>query len=238
MKTVRTSILATVVLAIISLAACQKNNKSNVAPAATGSSKLAFQLQATNATLASLPADSTSSITGLVWTAGTANVGKFAFFAKRSGVTINVFSNNLTSVDLFALTPLQTYITLDTGIYKKIAITAYLEKQDTILPLKLTGTFVNDSSKTVPIEFDLSHNAIVQVKADSIDVSGTTDYTALLDMQLDRVTKGITADDLNKAKLTDGAIIISDKSNVWLYYKMRANITLCGWFECRRHKRD
>ncbi|HEY9001653.1 MAG TPA: hypothetical protein VIM89_09900 [Mucilaginibacter sp.] len=237
MKTVRTSIFATVVLAIISLAACQKNNKSNVAPAATGSSKLAFQLQASNANLANLPSDSTSSITGLTWTAGTANVGKFAFVAQRSKVTINVFSNNLTSVDLFALTPLQTYITLDTGIYKKISITAYLEKQDTILPLKLTGTFTTDSSKTVPIEFDLDNNAIVQVKADSIDVNGTTDYTALLSMQLDRVTKGITADDLNKAKLTNGSIIISDKSNIWLYYKMRANITLCGWFQCRPHRR-
>lgn len=236
MKTVRTSIIAAVVLAIISLAACQKGNKNSV-PVATSSSKLAFQLQAINANLASLPPDSTSSIAGLAWTAGAANVGKFAFVAKRSGVTIDVFSSNLTSVDLFALTPLQTYITLDTGIYKKISITAYLEKQDTTLPLKLTGTFATDSSKTVPIEFDLSNNAIIQVKADSIDVSGTTDYTALLSMQLDRVTKGITADDLNKAKLTNGAIIISDKSNVWLYYKMRANITLCGWFECRRHKR-
>ncbi len=34
----------------------------------------------------------------------------------------------------------------------------------------------------------------------NIDINGTTDYTALLDMQLGKVTKGITAAALNKAK--------------------------------------
>jgi hypothetical protein len=234
MKTARTSIMALVLLGIIALAACQKNNKSNT-PVATGSSQLSFQLQATNANLANLPADSTSAIAGLTWTAGTANVGKFAFVAKRSGVTISVFSNNLTNVDLFALTPLETYVTLDTGIYKKISITAYLEKTDTIIPLKLSGTFTNDSAKVVPIEFNLTDNAVVQVKTDSVTINGTTDYTALLNLQLDRVTKGITTDDLNKAKVTNGSIIISKSSNVFLYYKMRANIAICGWYQFRWH---
>jgi hypothetical protein len=237
MKTVRTSIIATMILAVISLAACKKNNNSSVV--ASGSSKLSFQMKATNANLANLPADSTSLIAGLTWTAGTANVGKFAFEARRNGVSINIFSNNLTNVDLFALTPLQTYVTLDTGVYKEIEITAFLEgTADTIPPLRLSGTFTNDSSKVVPIEFDLSGKAIVKVEQHNIAINGTTDYTALLDMQLDRVTKGITADDLNKATLTNGSIIISKTSNTTLYWKMRANITRCGWGEFREHHKD
>jgi hypothetical protein len=143
----------------------------------------------------------------------------------------------MSNVDLFALTPLETYVTLDTGVYKKIAITAYLEKTDTILPLKLTGSFTNDSSKVVPIEFDLSDNAVVQVKADSITINGTTDYTALLALQLNRLTTGISVSDLNNATLTNGSLIISNKSNALLYYKMRANITRCGWYEFKRHRR-
>src|SRR2546429_9559296 len=107
--------MATMILVIVSLAACKKNNSKSVV--ASGTSKLSFQMTATNANLASLPSDSTSLITGLTWTAGTANVGKFAFEARRSGVSINIFSNNLTNVDLVALTPLQTYVTLDTGVY-------------------------------------------------------------------------------------------------------------------------
>lgn len=237
MKTVRTSIIAAVVLAIISFAACKKgSNKSSVVP--SGSVKLSFQMKATNATLASLPADSSSTIAGLVWTAGNANIGKFAFEAERSGVSINIFSHNLTNVDLFALTPLQTYVTLDTGVYKEIEITAFLESTDTIPPLKLSGTFLNDSSKTVPIEFDLSGHATIKVEQKNIDINGTTDYTALLDMQMARLTKGITADDLNKATLTNGAIVISKTSNTWLYWKMRSNIARCGWGEFREWRHD
>ena len=237
MKTVRTSIIAALVLAIISFAACKKgSNKSSVVPSSTA--KLSFQMKASNATLASLPADSSSTIAGLTWTAGTANIGKFAFEAERSGVSINIFSHNLTNVDLFALTPLQTYVTLDTGVYKEIEITAFLESTDTIPPLKLSGTFLNDSSKTVPIEFDLSGHATVKVEEKNVDINGTTDYTALLDMQLTRLTKGITADDLNKATLTDGAIVISKTSNTALYWKMRSNIARCGWGEFREWRRD
>ncbi len=237
MKTVRTSIIATVVLAIISLAACKKgNNHSAVIP--SGSAKLSFQMHATSATLASMPPDSVSSISGLVWTAGEANIGRFAFEARRSGVSINIESNNLTNVDLFALTPLQTYVTLDTGVYKEIEITAFLESTDTVPPLKLTGTFTNDSAKVVPIEFDLGGHATVKVEENNIDINGTTNYTALLDLQLARLTKGITAADLNKAVLTGGKIVISKTSNAWLYWEMRSNIARCGWGEFREEKRD
>ncbi|HTD41025.1 MAG TPA: hypothetical protein VK671_10425 [Mucilaginibacter sp.] len=237
MKTVRTSIIATMVLVVISFAACKKGSKnSSVVP--SGTAKLSFQMAATSANLASLPPDSVSSIAGLVWTAGNANIGKFAFEARRSGVSINIESNNLTNVDIFALTPLQTYVTLDTGVYKEIEITAFLESTDTVPPLKVSGTFKNDSSKVVPIEFDLSGHATVKVEQNNIDINGTTDYTALLDLQLTRLTKGVTAADLNGATLTGGKIIISKTSNTMLYWKMRSNIARCGWGEFREFRRD
>jgi hypothetical protein len=237
MKTVRTSIIATMVLVVLSFAACKKGSKnSSVVP--SGTAKLSFQMAATSANLASLPPDSVSSIAGLVWTAGNANIGKFAFEARRSGVSINIESNNLTNVDIFALTPLQTYVTLDTGVYKEIEITAFLESTDTVPPLKVSGTFKNDSSKVVPIEFDLSGHATVKVEQNNIDINGTTDYTALLDLQLTRLTKGVTAADLNGATLTGGKIIISKTSNTMLYWKMRSNIARCGWGEFREFRRD
>ena len=236
MKTVRTSIFAAVLLAIVSLAACKKGNNKSAIP--SGTAKLSFKMQATNAALASMPADSVSSISGLVWTAGTANIGRFSFEAKRSGVSIEIDSHNLTNVDLFALKPLQTYVTLDTGVYKEIEIKAFLESTDTVPPLKLSGTFKNDSAKVIPIQFDLSGHATVKVEEKNIDINGTTNYTALLDLQLARLTKGITADDLNKAKVTNGTIIISQTSNSWLYWKMRANLGGCGWSEFREDRDD
>ncbi|MBV8388339.1 MAG: hypothetical protein JO080_00910 [Mucilaginibacter sp.] len=237
MKTVRTSIITTMILAIISFAACKKgsSNKS-VVPSSTA--QLSFSLAATSANLASLPPDSVSSIPGLVWTAGDANIGRFAFEAKRKGVSIEIESNNLTNVDLFALTPLQTYVTLDTGVYKEIEITAFLERTDTVPPLVVTGTFKNDSAKVIPIEFILSGHATITVEEKNIDINGKTNYTAILDLQLGRLTKGITEADLDKAKVTGGKIIISKTSNTDLYWKMRWNIARCGWSEFREHERD
>jgi hypothetical protein len=89
----------------------------------------------------------------------------------------------------------------------------------------------------IPIEFDLTDNAIVQVGASNIDINGTTDYTALLDLQLNRVTKGVIAAELDKAKLTGGKIVISKSSNSQLYFKMRANIAGCGRSFFRQHHR-
>jgi hypothetical protein len=240
MKTFRTSIITPLLLAVISLAACKKNNNSSTPLVATATSKLSFQLSAANSadSLGAKP-DSVPSIAGLVWKAGTANIGRFAFEAKRNGVSINIVSHNLTNIDLFALTPLVTYVTLDTGIYKEIEIQAFLESSnnDTIPPLKLSGTFTNDSTKVIPIEFDLTNNAVVQVGASNIDINGTTDYTALLALQLNKLTKGITAADLNDATLTGGKIIISKSSNTFLYYKFRANLSGCGKSEFREKRK-
>jgi hypothetical protein len=232
MKTIKTSIIGSMLLAILSLAACKKSSSPT---AASGTSKLSFQLSASKSLAAT---DSVPSIAGLVWTAGTANIGKFTFQAKRNGVSINIESRNLTNVDIFALTPLVTYVTLDTGLYKEIEIKAFLVNSDTIPPLKLSGTFTNDSTKVIPVEFDLADNATVTVEANNITINGTTDYTALLDMQLSRVTKGLTVADFNNAKLTGGKIIISKTSNTSLYYKIKFNIAGCGRSEFKQHHKD
>ena len=239
MKTFSKSIITPLLLAVVALAACNKNNSSNTSTAPKATSQLTFQLAAVpSADSTGAPVDSVPSIAGLVWSAGTANIGRFDFSAKRAGVSIDIQSRNLTNVDLFALTPLVTYVTLDTGVYKQIEIKAFLEgSNDTIPALKISGSFTNDSSKVVPITFSLTDNAVVQVGASNIDINGTTDYTALLDMQLNKVTKGITAADLNKAKVTNGTIVISRSSNSLLYYKMRANIAGCGRSFFRWHHR-
>jgi len=240
MKTFSKSIITPLLLVATLLAACNKNNSSNTVTAPKATSQLTFQLAAVNsADSTGAAVDSVPAIAGLVWSSGTANIGKFNFEAKRSGVSINIQSHNLTNVDLFALTPLVTYVTLDTGVYKQIEISAYLQSSnnDSIPPLKLSGSFTNDSTKVIPIEFDLTDNAVVQVGASNIDINGTTDYTALLDLQLNRVTKGITAAELNKAKLTGGKIVISKSSNSQLYFKMRANVTGCGRSFFRQHHR-
>jgi hypothetical protein len=77
-----------------------------------------------------------------------------------------------------------------------------------------------------------------RVSENNIDINGTTNYTALLNMRLNKLTKDATAADLNKASLTNGGIIISKSSNSSLYYKMKSNIAGCVWWEFSKHHKD
>jgi hypothetical protein len=239
MKTFKTSIFAAVLLSVMVLAACKKN--SSTPKPASATSQLAFQMQAVNNS-SNLATNSlaTSSIAGLTWTAGMANISKFVFEAQRNGVTINVTSRNADSVNLFTVNPTVTYITLDTGVYKEIEIKVYLEPtSDTShLPLKLTGTFTNDSSKVIPIELDLNSDVTISAEADNVHITGITDYVALVQMELPKLTAGVTAADLNSATLTNGKIIISKTSNTSIYWKIKSDFADCGHSEFREHHRD
>jgi hypothetical protein len=234
MKTFKKSIFAVVLLAVIALAACKKN--SSTPKLASATSQLAFQVQASN--LASVP---DSLIKGLTWTAGIANISKFTFEAQRKGTTIDITSRNVDSVDIFSLNPTMTYVTLDTGVYKEIEVKVYLEpSSDTSkLPLKLTGTFTNDSSKVIPIELDLNSDVTISTEVDNVDITGTADYTALVTMELYKLMAGVTATELDKATLTGGKIIISKTSNASIYRMIRSNVSdwRCGHFEFREHGR-
>ncbi len=234
MKTVRITIITVIALSIASMMGCKKSSTRSVA---SGSSKLSFQLAVKNGTTLATPASDT--IPGLVWTAGTADVSKFSFEARRNGVSIEIESNNLTTVNLFGVSPVTTYVTLDTGIYKEIEVTAFLDHSSTdTIPLKLTGTFKTDSGKTVPIQFDLMSDARIKVEEKNIDLNGTATVTALVDIALDKLMNGITAADLDKATLTNGGIVISKTSNSWLYFKILANISGCGHAEWREDHHD
>jgi len=235
MKTFKTSTIALVLLAVIAVAACKKN--SSTPKPLSSTSHLALQMQASN--LASIP---DSLIKGLTWTAGIANISKFTFEAQIKGVSINVTSRNIDSVNIFSLNQTATYITLDTGIYREIEVKVFLEPSSdpNHLPLKLTGTFTNDSLKVIPIELDLNSDVTIRTEADNVHITGTADYTALVQMELFKLMAGVTAADLDHATLTGGKIIISKTSNNSIYWQIKSNVSEweCGHSEFEEHHRD
>jgi len=241
MKLFKTSILAAILLTILSIAACKK---AGVSPA---TSQVSFQLQADNSaiTLASVPGGRlttnsvTASIAGLTWTSGVANISRFKFEAKKQGVETEVVSKNLGNVDLFSLSPLVASITVDSGTYKEVEIRVDLQHSTTdSVPLKLKGTFTNSGGAVIPIEFDLNDDATIKAEAHDVVISGTTDFSGLVHMHLNKLAAGVTGADLEAATLTNGAIIISKTSNVSIYNKILSNLTTCGdsEFKDKHHK--
>src|ERR1700733_3116116 len=127
MKKFTTGTIAAIALAVLSITGCKKTGSS---PSST-TSQLSFEMQADNSTTnlssssTGLSTNSTfTGITGLTFTSGTANISRFKFEAKRQGVEIEISSRNLTNIDLFALSPKIAGVTLDTGTYREIEISA------------------------------------------------------------------------------------------------------------------
>ena len=247
MKTFKKGIFAVIALTALSLAACKKTGNS---PSSTKTSQLSFGVQADNATTNLAAASTTGSklatnstftgISGLVFTAGTANISQFKLEAKRNGVEIEVSSRSLTNVDLFAASPSIAGVTIDTGTYREIELRVLLQKtaDTSAIPLKLTGTFTTGGGTVIPIEFDLNDNVTIKSEVEDVTVTSTTDLAALIHIHLRKLEAGVTAADLEAATLTNGVIVISNKSNLSIYNKVLANFSNCGEGELKGHHKD
>ena len=139
MKTLKTGILAAMVLALTAWRHAKKTGNSP----SSKTSQLSFQLKADNATsnLSATPignkvaTNSTfTGIAGLKFTSAVANIDKFKLEAKRNGVEIEVSSKNLSNVDLFTLSPSIACVTSDTGIYKEVEIKVVLAHSADTVP--------------------------------------------------------------------------------------------------------
>ncbi|HEY4195538.1 MAG TPA: hypothetical protein VGM63_08380 [Mucilaginibacter sp.] len=249
MKTFKKGIFAVIALAVFSLAACKKTGNS---PSSTKTSQLSFGVQADNATTnlsassstgSKLSTNSTSSFTGisgLVFTAGTANISQFKLEAKRNNVEIEISSRSLTNVDLFAPSPSIADVTIDTGAYREIELRALLQKSSdtSAIPLKLTGIFTTSGGTVIPIEFELNDNVTIKSEVEDVTVTSTTDLAALIHIHLRKLEAGVTAADLEAATLTNDVIVISNSSNRSIYNKVLANFSNCGEGELRGHHKD
>jgi hypothetical protein len=187
---------------------------------------------ATNSTFTGIP--------GLTFTSGTANISQFKFEAKRNGVEIEVTSKKLTNIDLFAASPSIAGVTIDTGTYREIELRAIFQKSadTTAIPLQLKGSFTASGGTVIPIEFDLNDNATIKSEVEDVHVTSTTDFAALIHVHLRKLESGVTAADLEAAKLTNGILVISNSSNTAIYNKILSNFTNCGEAEFHGHHHD
>lgn len=225
MKTLRINSMAIVVLMVVALASCKKNGAS---PAST-TPQMAFQIKAINSSAGltsanGLVTQSTTSAS-ITWTSGTANIARFKLEAKKDGTEIELTSKNLSNVDLFAISPSVTSITLNPGTFTEIEIKVMFTHSvdPASLPLVLKGTY-NNGTSDIPVEFDLNDEATIKAEAENVTVAAGMDYTSLVQMHLDKLTKGIATADLDGAAQTNGTIVISQTSNTTLYDAIRLNL--------------
>lgn len=243
-------IIGCYLLALVSIfSACKKGDKAS--PSNSSDTQISFALSASgklspvgvNAngglTTNSLAANATAA--GITWTSGIANVSAFKLEAKKGGTEIEIKSHNLTSVDLFSLSPTTVSTTIADGTYDEIEVKAlFVKSSGSDIPLTLKGSYTSQSGTVTPIEFDFNDDALIKVEAENVTIDGTTDIAAITKLDLTRLIGNTAAAALDAATRTNGTIIISNSSNTNIYNAIKANVELCGkWGGFEHHdKRD
>ncbi|MDP9047951.1 MAG: hypothetical protein M3N14_07425 [Bacteroidota bacterium] len=171
----------------------------------------------------------------ITWTAGSANITRFEFEAKRNGVETSFETRNLSNVDLFALSPALASISIDSGTYKEIEVRLVLSQSATAaIPLTLMGTFTTpQDSVAVPVEFDFNQDLKLKAEAENVVISKTQNLKTLFMLNLNMISTGLSAADLHAATRTNGKVVISSTSNTALFNKIVSNLQSISQAKCK-----
>lgn len=227
MKTTLLS-LGTVLLGAILLPSCSKDDS-------TASGKLSYKVKPSNFTAS---VSSTVSGSGLVvavnsnssltWTSGTLNISEIDFEAENDEQEIEYELKNQFNVDLLNISPVLGNINIPDGTYEEVELKLELKPSSTNIPLTLKGTYTNSTGSTTPVEFYFNEEFEVEVEAENVTISGSEDYIALINVELNKLLLNVSSSDLDQAVKTNGSIIISSSSNTNLYNKFKSNLNVFG----------
>jgi hypothetical protein len=159
----------------------------------------------------------------ITWTSGSLNISKIDFEAKKENAEIEYELKQLTTVDLLNLSPVLGSISIPDGDYKEVELKLELKKTTTgAVPLMLKGQYTDSNGVNTPIEFSFNENVEIKVEAKNVVIS-STNYIAMINLQMNRFTTNVAVSDLSQATRTEGRIVISSTSNANLYNKVKSN---------------
>jgi hypothetical protein len=170
-----------------------------------------------------------NSNSSLTWTAGKLNVTEIDFEAENNNVEIEYELKGHYNINLLDISPVLGSITIPDGTYDEVELKLKLEKSSTDdIPLTLKGSYTNSRGNVTPVEFYFNDELEIEVEAEDLLISGSTDYLGLINVKLNKFLTNVSSADLDEAVKTNGTIVISSASNVNLYNKFKANLNIFG----------
>lgn len=131
---------------------------------------------------------------------------------------------------------------LQPGFYDEIEIVVNgLEKDaDTIPVFYLSGIYTKGSSTTVSVIVEVNENVTFKTEKDSVEVSAENiDITSYIQLNLDELMNGIDPYELDNARMSEGIIVISEKSNKYIYRTIMKNLVKdhhCKYYHKKKDK--
>lgn len=218
----------TVLLGVILLPSCSKDDS-------TGSGKLSYKVKPANFTASVGSTVSGSGLTvgvnsnsSLTWTSGTLNISEIDFEAENDELEIEYELKNQFNVDLLNISPMLGNINIPAGTYEEVELKLELKPSLTNIPLTLKGTYTNSTGGKIPVEFYFNEEFEIEVEAENVTISGSEDYIALINVELNKFLLNVSSSDLDQAVKTNGSIIISSSLNISLYNKFKSNLNVFG----------
>ncbi len=220
---------ATIAL-IVGMFACQKQNSNP----ASGPSSLNISLQAVNPSY-TLPVSNTltksSQASGPSITWDTANMVvsgvRFESSLKKmnseeDSVEIEYKWRGPKMVNLLDTTATFGSFTLQSGLYDEVELRISGLKEDAAgKPVfYLYGSYAENDTTSVPIILKSYQNVIFKTQKDSVNVTSNlnANITSYVQIYLNKLMANVQPADLNNAAKVNGAIVISDSTNMHIFY--------------------
>lgn len=210
---------AILIITVLGMASCKKSE--------VGGGKLSYRIKTLNHTATISRGLNNQNLISegntITWTSGSLNISKIDFEAKKENAEIEYELKQLTTVDLLNLSPVLGSISIPDGDYKEVELKLELKKTTTgAVPLMLKGQYTDSNGVNTPIEFSFNENVEIKVEAKNVVIS-STNYIAMINLQMNRFTTNVAVSDLSQATRTEGRIVISSTSNANLYNKVKSN---------------
>ncbi len=228
------------VVLTLSLFACQQKNASP----ASGPISMNVSLQAVNPsfTLKASPASGPS----ITWDSAQMVVSTVKFEAslnkansEEDSVDIEYKWNGPKVVNLLDTTFTFGNFTLQPGLYNhvELRISGLSKDADTIPVFYLHGSYAENDTTAVPIIVKSYQNVNFKTEQDSVNVASNlnSNITSDVKIYLNKLMANVQPTDLDYAMKTNGTIVISDSSNMHIFYAILHSLEMDHHCYYRHH---
>jgi hypothetical protein len=222
--TMKRQLPSIILLVAVSLASCKKDasvssDKSNGA--------ISFQLTAKNpsSTISRLNVDAAGlrDAATIEWKEGTATATLIKFEGERSGSEVEFRSSVQRTINFFDIAASLGNISLPVGSYDEVEFKAKLSPINGQPALEIKGQF-NDGTATRKITFLADEEIEIKGEKKHVTITDSTVHTAMTQLNLALVGRGVSLSKLSSAVMTGGEIVISQSLNRDLYKIILKNL--------------
>lgn len=234
----------------LGLFACQQKN---VSPA-TGPTSMKVSLHAVNPSYP-LPATNTTTKASLAsgpsitWDTARMVVSGVKFEAslkkmnsEEDSIEIEYKWRGPKTVNLLDTTATFGNFTLQPGLYDQVELRISGLKMDAAggPVFYLYGSYAENDTTTVPIIVKSYQNVNFKTEQDSVNVTSNLNKNLTSDVQiyLNKLMANVQPSDLNNATKVNGAIVISDSTNMHIFYSILSNLEMDHHCYYRHHWGD